>query len=390
MARRKRSDKEFADLTQEIDVERFQASVKGGFVDFPDPRLVSRCIYPAWYLFLVILSGYLAGCNTIEDIAYFAELRAAWFAGLTGMKSVPSYDTLWWFLTRVKPEVFKTLLVKWFQRLDVDMRNRLLVIDGKRLCGISDSDHITHIVELFAAEKRLVIAQEKVPDKTSEREALPALLDSIDVKGAIVTMDALYAHLADIEEVLRRGADYIVGIKGNQGTLEAEVSNFFEQAYSVGYDEVAVTRVKRAEKDHGRIEERTVCVTNDLDWLPQREKWHLQSLVEVRAERIASGKMEKSIRYYGSSRKGNADQFMDWIRDHWSIESMHYVMDVVFEEDASPGDSGYSAENMALIRRLAGNVIKVFDPKCGMTTARRCATYEPAYLRGLLAKVFVK
>ena len=321
---------------------------------------------------MVILSGYLAGCNTIDDIAYFAELRTDWFASLTGIKTTPSYDTLWWFLTRVNPEAFKALLIKWFKQLEVDVRNKLLAIDGKRLRGVSDSDHITHIVELFAAEKRLVITQEKVPDKASERQALPALLDSIDVKGAIITMDALYTHVGDVQEVLKRGADYIVGIKGNQGMLKAEVSNFFEQAYAVSYDEVAVTQAKRVEKNHGRLEKRSVCVTNDLDWLPQQEKWDLQSLIEVQCERTVSGKQEKSIRYYGSSRKGSADQFMEWIRGHWGIESMHYVMDVVFEEDASRGDSGYSAENMALIRRLAGNVIKIFDPKCGMTTARSC------------------
>ena len=117
MTRRKRKDKKFAELTQEIDIEEFQASVQGGFADFADPRLPNRCIYPAWYLFLVILSGYLAGCNTIDDIAHFAELRAAWFADLSNMKSVPSYDTLWWFLTRVKPDAFKALLAKWFQAL---------------------------------------------------------------------------------------------------------------------------------------------------------------------------------------------------------------------------------------------------------------------------------
>src|SRR5205807_5694587 len=116
-------------------------------------------------------------------------------------------------------------------QLDASLRGRLLVIDGKRLRGISDSKHISHIVELFAVEGRLVIAQEKVPDKASERQALPALLNSINVEGAIVTMDALYAHVVDLEEILRRKADYIVGIKGNQGTLEAEVRNFFEQAY---------------------------------------------------------------------------------------------------------------------------------------------------------------
>lgn len=110
----------------------------------------------------------------------------------------------------------------------------------------------------------------------------------------------------------------------------------------------------------------------------------------MRAQRTIAGKVEKSTRYYGSSRKGTADQFMSWIRGHWGIESMHYVMDVVFAQDASLGDSGELLQNMSLIRRLPGNIIKIFDPNRGITDARRCATYEPVYSRGLLAKVFVK
>ncbi len=227
MAKKKKS-REFADLTKDIDVENFRAGVRGGFSDFSDPRISSRCVYPTWFMFLVILSGYLAGCNTIADIAHFAELRETWFSTLTGLETgVPSYKTLWWFLTRVKPVSFKALISKWFQQLDPCMTDQLLVIDGKRLRRVSNNEHITHIVELFAVEGRLVIAQEKVLDKANERQALPALLDSVDVKGAIVTMDALYGHISDVEEVLQRGADYILGIKGNQGTLEAEVSNFF-------------------------------------------------------------------------------------------------------------------------------------------------------------------
>ena len=383
---KKKKDKEFLEITQEIDLEKFQASVKGGFAHFSDPRRVNRCIYPAWLIF----SGYLAGCNTISDIAHFAELRED-YMNLSGLETgIPSYNTLWWFLARIKPDTFKALIKKWFQKIDPCMRDQLLAIDGKRLRGISDSKHITHIVELFAVEERLVIAQEKVPNKASERQALPALLDSVDVKGTIITMDALYANVNDIEQILQREADYIVGIKDNQRTLKSEASNFFDQAHAIDYEGVLITQFKTIEKGHGRIEERNVCVTNDLDWLPQREKWHLQSLIEVRSRRTVADKIEESTRYYGSSRRGNAHQFMSWIRGHWEIECMHYVMDVVFEEDACLGDSGEAAENMSLIRRLAGNVIKMFDPNRGVTKARRCATYEPAYLRGLLAKVFVK
>lgn len=392
MPKRKTSDKQFADLSSEIDLETFKRNIKSNFEDFPDPRVVKRCLYPAWYLFLVILSGYLAGCNTIADIAHFAEIRAHWFADLIGYKvSGPSYDTIWWFLARVSPEAFKGLISRWLNGLPEDLKDQLFVIDGKRLRGVSDSEHISHVVELFATEGRLVVAQERVPEKSGETQALPALLDTIDVTGAIVSMDALYAHVDDVEEVLKRGADYIVGIKGNQSTLEAELQNYFNQAKAIEYEGVeGISRTETHEKGHGRIERRWICVANELDWLPQRSEWRLESIIEVRSERVIGDKAELATRYYGSSRKADAKQFAKWIREHWAIECMHHIMDVVFREDASLGDIGYSAENMALIRRLAANVIRTFDPNRGIADARRNATYEPNYLRGLLGKMFIK
>ena len=167
--------------------------------------------------------------------------------------------------------------------------------------------------------------------------------------------------------------------------------NFFEQAKAIAYDGIeGITRVETKEKSHGRIETRIVTVMTDLDWLPQKEQWNLESLIEVYSERIIGDKIERAHRYYGSSRRAKAKQFAGWIREHWSIENgLHYIMDVVFKEDASQANTGYSAENMSLIRRLALNVINTFDPNRGVTDARRNAAYEPNYLRGLLSKVFI-
>lgn len=393
MPKRKTTDKNFIDLQEELDLEAFQESIQSNFSNFPDPRVSERCVYPVWYLFLVILSGYLAGCNTIADIAHFADLRSEWFFKLTGFNATaPSYDTLWWFFVRVDPKAFKALIKRWLLKVPQELKDQLLVIDGKRLRGVSDKEHITHLVELFATEKRLVIAQEKVPDKAGEAQALPALLDTIDAKGSLVSMDALYAHVGDVNEVLKRGADYIVGIKGNQGNLEAELRNFFEQAKAADYDGVeGITRVETRESGHGRTEIRHICVANELCWLPLREAWHLRSIIEVRSERIVGERIEQAIRYFGSSREANAEKFATWIREHWEIENgLHYIMDVIFDEDFSLSDVGHSAENMALIRRLATNIVSTYDPGRGMADARRNATYAPDYLRGLLGKVFVK
>jgi predicted transposase YbfD/YdcC len=320
MVKRKPGDTKFAELIQDIDLDRFRDTVLSNFIDFEDPRIPQRCLYPPAYLFLLILCGYLSGCNTVSDLTHFGELRAPWLSSLLGREfTPPSHNTLWWFLSRIKPSTFKTLIFRWLRGLPQELKDQLLVIDGKRLRGVSDNEHICHIVELFAAESSLVIAQEKVPDKACESGALPALLDAIDVKGAIISMDAHYAHIPAISEVLKRDADYLIGIKGNQPTLEWEAKNYFDQVRDINYEGVEITRLEGHEKGHGRIESRLITVTNDLERLPQRDKWHLQSLIEVRSERSSNRKIESSVRCYGSSRKGGAKEFAKWIRNHFYI-----------------------------------------------------------------------
>jgi predicted transposase YbfD/YdcC len=390
MPKRKTTDKEFRDLTQEIDVVELQANIKVFFEHFPDPR--NRWVYPAWYLILMMLCGYLSGCNTIADIAHFAEVRNGWLNSLLGLNfQAVSYDTIWWFLVRVKPSAFKDLMSKWLQALPSNLNDQLLAVDGKRLRGISDNEHITHLVELFAIGSRIVVAQERVPDKACERAALPALLQGIDVRGAIISMDAHYLYTDDLQIVVDAGADYMVGIKGNQGNLQAEVRNYFEQANEIQYDSEEFKCHTTIDKGHGRVEIRHVCVTQDLDWLPQRDRWKFKSLVEVRSERIINNESEHGILYYGSSRLGTPEQFANWARGHWDIENgLHYIADVIFEEDASLVDTGYAAENMGLLRRLTMNIIHTVDPKRGMADARRSAMFEPNYLRGLLSRLFMK
>jgi predicted transposase YbfD/YdcC len=389
MPKRKTIDRAYQDLTQDIDVKALQENIKVFFTQFPDPR--QRWIYPAWYLILLILCGYLCGCNAIADIAHFAEMRYGWFNTLLGLDFKPvSYDTIWWFFVRVKPEAFKDLMARWLHALPPSLRDQLLAIDGKRLKGVSGHEHISHLVELFAVGPRIVIAQERVPDKKCERIALPKLLETLDIQGAIISLDAHYAYVPDLRMVVQKGADYIVGIKGNQGTLEAEVRNYFTQAQAIEYDDASLKCHTTIDKGHGRIETRHVCVSQDLEWLEQKEEWELKSLIEVRSERIVGAHVEKGALYYGSSREGTPQQFAQWIRGHWEIESLHYVADVVFEEDASLANTGHAAENMGLLRRITMNIIKTIDPMRGMADARRSATYEPAYLRGILSRLFME
>jgi predicted transposase YbfD/YdcC len=393
MPSRKTKDPKFSELKQDIDLEKFVESVKGAFPDADDPRQLAKTKYPFWFLMLLILSGYLRGVDTISDLALYAELNIDWINKLTGQKFLaPSYDTFWWLLARLSPELFKQLLKKWFANLPEQVRNQLLVVDGKRLKGVSSTGHLVHVVELFAAEQRLTLAQERVPDKASEPKVIDALLQGVDVHGALISADALFAHVSTAQKFLDHGADYLIGLKGNQGNFHAEAQNFFDQAHAADYEEVDVERhLPSPEKGHGRIEKRSICVCTAIDWLPQTATWPgLKTIVEVRSDRETKDKKTSEIRYYFSSRKATAKEFAEWTRGHWSIENpLHWVLDVIFKEDAAQANAGFIAENMALFRRVSMNIIKTVDPSRGFADARRCCTYEPNYLRGLLGKLFV-
>lgn len=188
-------------------------------------------MYPVWYLSLVILCGFFCGCNTIEEIAEYALLQRKWFAELLGQSyPAPSYSTLWWFLVRTKPEAIKKYFNKWFIKLPGQLRDQLLALDGKRLKSAKFLGGITHIVELFGMEDRLVLATEKVPDKTVEKSCLVDILNQVEVSGSVISGDAHFTTPAVAEQIIASGADYLLAVKGNQPNLQAELENFFSCA----------------------------------------------------------------------------------------------------------------------------------------------------------------
>jgi predicted transposase YbfD/YdcC len=388
MPRRKYHDDTFKDLTKEIDNKEFAESIKAAFADFPDPRQRGKIVYPIWYLLLVILSGYLAGCDDIDAIVDFASFRKDWLNDVADEKfSPPSYDTLWWLLVRCHPDTFREFLKRWLAGLPLDLKNQVLALDGKRLRGASKRGKVVHLVELFAAENKLTVATKSVEDKKTEPSVIEDLLNDTDVQGALISMDALFAKRAVAKSVIDHGADYLIALKANQGLFHTEAVNFFEQAYAIDYEGVEHTYHLTEEKNHGRSEQRIVRVVHQLDWLPQVLQWpELKSLIEVRSKRNE----QTEIRYYFCSRLGSAKDFNKWIRSHWSVESLNWVLDVIFKEDKCVANTGYLAENQGILKRFATNIIKTIDPKRGFSAARRGCMYEPNYLKGLLGKLFVK
>ena len=394
MSRRRPIDAKILEASKEFDARTFAETVRGTFSDFPDYRRnQKRVLYPVWYLSLVILCGFFCGCNTIEEIADYADLQEEWFSSLLGETvSAPSQETLWWFLVKTPPGALKSYLQKWFSKIPGSLRDQLLAIDGKRLRGANFLDHITHVVELFATDDRLCLAVEKVPDKMVEKSTLPIILEQVNVEGAVISGDAHFTVPESAAQIVDAKADYLLAVKDNQPTLCAEMENFFDQAHAIEWDEVAHSFHREVDKEHGRIDVREVRVVEDLDWLPNAGKWkNLACLVEVRSTRqkIGSAVGETFRRLYISSRRASAKDFARWVRQHWHIENRcHWVADVIFEEDDVLMDRGNSAENMGLFRRLAMNMAAVADPERGLASVRRAATFGVGYLKGILARFF--
>ncbi|CAM0117584.1 hypothetical protein RSOCI_04475 [Rhabdochlamydiaceae symbiont of Dictyostelium giganteum] len=194
------------------------------------------------------------------------------------------------------------------------------------------------------------------------------------------------------EKIIDAKADYLLAVKNNQPSLYAELENFFDQAHAVEWEGVSHLFYQELDKGHGRIESREVRVIEELDWLPQASKWiKLACLIEIRSKREKSGpdEGELSRRFYLSSYQAPAKDFGKWIQQHWSIENQCYLIaDVIFEEDDNLMDSGNSAENLELFRRLAMNMAAVADPERGLASVRRAARFGTGYLKGFLATIF--
>lgn len=384
---------EYGDLEKELDIQNFVESVKEGFCEVPDPRRSANQLYPLMHLIVIILCAIIAGANSITAIHQYAKLKIDLLNHLLGLTKAPSYAVFWWLLVRMRPERLQKAFTKWTTGLPEEIQAKLIAIDGKHLRGLL-GDRGGHLVSAWDSSKGILLGQVKVEEKSNEITAIPELLTMIDVKGATVTIDAARCQKNIAKQVVENGENYILALKGNQETLHREAKNFFIQARDIGFTEDTHCEIaKTLGKGHGRTEEREIVITNNLDWLDEedRRKWcGLESLIEVTSIRAMKGKETKEKRYYISSCKWSVEELGRGIRGHWSIENhLHWMMDVVFLEDASQANLGHAAENLAMFRRMALALIKEdIGGTVGVAAQRRAAMWDDKHALRILAKLF--
>ena len=292
---------------------------------------------------------------------------------------IPCADWLRAVMNRINPDLFQACFTAWVAQCWPDKLD-LVAIDGKtsrRSHNRKTGQKALHLVSAFATNSRLVLGQEAVEEKSNEITAIPALIERLDLDGALVSIDAMGCNPDIAQSILDAKADYLLAVKDNQPTLHSATK--VEQAATVG-------------KDHGRIEVRTHTVSHMVDWYdaersypgaPRFPQLTTIAMVESRIER--GDKIETERRSYISSRALSAAAFADAVRGHWAIENkLHWVLDVTFNDDRSRLRTGHGATNMAVIRHFALNLVRQVDDKRSIKRRRKCASWNPNYLLEIL------
>ena len=362
------------------------------FADLTDPRVERTKLHQLLDVLAIAMCATICGAEGWEDFAEFGKAKQEWFETFLELPNgIPSPDTFRRVLSRLDPHEFEACFMRWVQAVNKIASGQIVALDGKQLRGSRDAAHdlgAIHMVSAWACENRLVLGQVKVDDKSNEITALPELLRALALADCIVTIDAMGCQTKIAEQIIDGEADYVLALKGNQGTLHEDVAHYFEWAERKGFKEIAYTFSETLEKDHGRIEERRCWATGDVEWLEQKAAWRgLQSIVMVEAEREVIGK-ERTLerRYFISSLPAEAKPLLEAVRGHWGIEnSLHWCLDVAMREDASRIRRDHAPENVAVLRHIALNLLKQEKScKLGIKRKQLKASWDHDYLLKVL------
>ena len=359
------------------------------FEHIDDPRQAGKVAYPLEEMLLQCLLAVLAGADSWVEIAEFGRKKLDFLRRFRAFENgTPSHDQFGNLFAALDAEAFQSCFIAWVASL-TKLGHDIVAIDGKTLRRSyqeSGAKAPIHVISAFSSRQRLVLGQRKVADKSNEITAIPELLDLLMVKGAIVTIDAMGCQKEIARKIVEKQADYVLALKGNQGTLSADVELFFTEQKACEFADTAVSRHQTLEKSHGRIETRTYTSIDDIDWLKKRHDWvGLKSIVMVESIReIVGGKTEPETRFYISSLAADAARQGDAVRGHWAVESHHWLMDMVFRDDECRIRRDNAPANFATIKHIASNLMRSKADKHSMRVKRRLAAWDDAYLESLV------
>jgi len=348
-------------LKPAVDAEEIQQQWMKQFDSLNDPRGRQGCEHAFLSIVLIAILATIGGAIGWEDIELYAESHQAWLETFLDLSNgIPKADTYRRVFERINPDELQQCFIGWVKQIVEATGAQVIPIDGKTLKGSYDRNKkqsSLHMVSAWASENKLMLGQVKVDSKSNEIKAIPALLNLLDITGCIITIDAMGTQTAIAEQIINKGADYVLCLKANHPTLHQQIKTWFDAAKAIGFKGIEYTYEQRVEAGHHRRENRQVFAVplSEMGELYQSEQWAgLKTVVMVIRVRKLWNKTTREVMFYLSSLAANAAVIGRAIRTHWGIENqLHWVLDMTFGEDDSRIRNLNSPENFSLLRRLA-------------------------------------
>jgi predicted transposase YbfD/YdcC len=370
--------------------DSFAARIDEHFASLTDPRR-RKVTYPLINIVTIALCAVIAGADDFVSIAAWARQKRAWLAKILDLSSgIPSHDRFNAIFKAIKPVEFERCLLGWITSLHELTAGQLVAIDGKTLrqsFDRADAKSAIHMVSAWATANHISLGQVVVDQKSNEITAIPKLLELLDVSGCLVTIDAMGCQAEIAGKIIEGKADYVLAVKANQPTLHEGIVEFFLDHMEDNFARVKVSRHETKEHGHGRDEHRTYYVCDVPDDLPDRGRWKgLKRIGVAIGDTVRGGKACDEVRYYILSKKLSARSFGAAVRGHWGIEnSLHWQLDMSFNEDRSRIRKGHADANFAIVRRMALSLLKnEKSQKVGVKTKRLTAGWNDDYLEQVL------
>ncbi len=362
------------------------------FSSVSDPRMNRTKRHSLTNILTISICAIIAGCDDFEAISEYGKSKISWFAEFLDLThGIPSPDTFNDVLNRLNPHEFANAFTQWVCTLG-DLHDDIVALDGKVMRGTLDKANgnpAIHLVSAWSVKNNLCFGQVKVSDKSNEITAIPKLLKLLDIEGATITTDAMGYQYEIANQIVAKKADYVLALKGNQGEFHDDIKLFLETQLTCFFSGVKHDVFESVDGDHGRIEQHKVWLTTDIDWLIERHpRWQsVKAIAVVESSRETQGDKSYERRYYITSHKDKSAAFIaDAIRSHWCVENkLHWQLDVSFNEDSNRLRSGYAAENVALMNKIALNLLKnERSVKVGVKNKRLKAGWDNQYMMKVL------